>query len=392
MMAWRTVELGEVAQIDRVSIRPEDIGPGTTYLGLEDIQKGGEIINKQVVENGELKSSKFYFGPCHLLYGKLRPYLAKIAAPDFQGICSTDIIPLLPGEEIDRQYLLHFLRQEKVVEYAASRSSGANLPRLSPKELAKLKVALPPLAEQKRIAAILDEAYALRVKRHEALDHLDTLLQSTFIDMFGDPVKAEWPIESVEGIALKQKGSIRTGPFGSQLLHSEFVDEGVRVLGIDNVVANEFRAGEPRFITPEKYQKLQRYTVNPGDVLITIMGTCGRCAVVPPNVGAAINTKHLCCITLDYEKCIPIFLHAYFLLHPMARTYLDRSAKGAIMSGLNMSIIKQLPVLLPPLDLQRRFAAIVESIENQKARMRAHLGELDALFASLQHRAFNGEL
>lgn len=99
MMDWRTVELGEVAHIDRMSIQPENIEPGTIYLGLEDIQKGGEIISTQAVENGEIKSSKFRFSPNHLLYGKLRPYLAKIAAPGFQGICSTDIIPLLPGRK-----------------------------------------------------------------------------------------------------------------------------------------------------------------------------------------------------------------------------------------------------------------------------------------------------
>ena len=270
--------------------------------------------------------------------------------------------------------------------------TGVAQPQITRQTLSRLQIPLPPLAEQKRIAAILDAADALRAKRRETLAQLDTLLQSTFLDMFGDPETREWPMATVEEVALPKKGSIRTGPFGSQLLHSEFVDEGIRVLGIDNAVANEFREGEARYITHEKYKHLRRYTVRPGDVLITIMGTCGRCAIVPAGIEKSINTKHLCCITLDPEKCMPDFMHAYFLRHRLARTYLERNSKGAIMSGLNMEIIKKMPILLPPLPLQRRFATIVESVEQQKTRLRAHLTELDTLFASLQHRAFNGEL
>ena len=256
----------------------------------------------------------------------------------------------------------------------------------------KLRIPLPPLAEQKRIAGILDAADALRAKRRESLSQLDTLLQSTFLDMFGDPIGNGWEMVAVEDVARNEKRAIRTGPFGSQLLHSEFVDEGIRVLGIDNASANEFREGEPRFIAPQKYEQLRRYTVRPADILITIMGTCGRCAVVPDDVGVAINTKHLCCITLDRDKCLPEFMHAFFLEHPIARRYLERSARGAIMSGLNMGIIKALPIPMPPVDLQHRFASIVKSVEHQKASQRAHLAELDTLFASLQSRAFNGDL
>jgi type I restriction enzyme S subunit len=258
--------------------------------------------------------------------------------------------------------------------------------------LLELRIPIPPLAEQRRIADVLDQEETLRVRRRGALAQLDTLTQSIFLDFFGAPANHGWPMATISEIADPSDGSIRTGPFGSQLLHSEFVDEGVAVLGIDNAVANEFRWDELRFISHAKYRELKRYTVKPGDVLITIMGTCGRCAVVPDNVPLAINTKHLCCITLDQAKCLPVFVHAYFLRHPLARRYLDQTAKGAIMSGLNMGIIKAMLIPLPPIELQREFAACVAGSEKLTIAYRASLAELDALFATLQHRAFRGEL
>ena len=391
-MKWPTGALDSIAILDRQSIHPSEAEEATPYLGLEHVDGDGGINCNQTVGSAGLKSNKFQFSDRHVLFGKLRPYLRKIARPRFSGVCSTDIIPILPKDGVSRDYLFYFLRTPDTVNLATNRCSGVNLPRLSPKQLASFRVPLPPLAEQKRIAGILDAADSLRAKRREALAQLDTFLQSTFLDMFGDPVKSGWTMATVDAVASRQSGAIRTGPFGSQLLHSEFVDEGIRVLGIDNAVANEFREGEPRFITAQKYEQLRRYTVRPRDVLITIMGTCGRCAVLPDGIGTAINTKHLCCITLDHGKCLPEFMHAYFLEHPIARRYLERNAKGAIMSGLNMRIIKALPIPAAPLDLQHRFAAIVQSVDQQRTRQRAHLAELDTLFASLQSRAFQGDL
>src|SRR5207244_10135195 len=112
----------------------------------------------------------------------------------------------------------------------------------------------------------------------------------------------------VTELALPEPGSIRSGPFGSDLLHSEFTDDGVPVLGIDNVVTNDFVWGKRRFITPEKYDGLRRYRVYPGDVMVTIMGTVGRVAIAPSDLPECIMTKHLCTITRDRSKVESVYL------------------------------------------------------------------------------------
>jgi type I restriction enzyme S subunit len=161
-------------------------------------------------------------------------------------------------------------------------------------------------------------------------------------------------------------------------------------------VDNEFTWKRRRYITAEKYAGLQRYTVKPGDVLISIMGTCGRCAIVPDDIEAAINSKHLCCITLDWSKCLPEFLHTYFLLHPTARAYLAAQSKGSIMDGLNMGIIQDMPVELPCLQNQRTIGALANMLREKSEEVAGNYEQKCARFAELRqvllHKAFSGQL
>lgn len=374
--------------IERSTIAADQITSGTKYIGLEDITSGGEIVGASAVDCGELGSNKFTFDERHLLFGKLRPYLAKIARPNFAGICSTDILPIRPGPALDRNYLCHYLRTPKLVEMATTRSVGANLPRLSPAVLETFPVPLPPIEEQQRIAAILDKADELRAKRRAALTHLDSLTQSIFLDMVRSKAAASWPIVSIGDLAAPVPGSIRTGPFGSQLLHSEFVDSGIAVLGIDNVVENRFIAGRPRYISPEKYEGLRRYTVNPGDVLISIMGTCGRVAVAPPDLPLAINTKHLCCITTDRAVVSPEFLRAALLYDASVGAQLGSQARGAVMPGLNMNVIKQTRLVLPPLAEQSNLGQQLRQVDLTRSISSTAAEKLDQLASAMATAAF----
>lgn len=302
---------------------------------------------------------------------------------------------ILPKDDIDLNYLFYSLLSIDFNKYVA----GAAIPHIYFKDYKHEPFLWAPMSEQKRISSILDEAFdniaAAKANAEQNLKNARELFDNYMLDIFSKTGKG-WNKATVKDIAAHNKGSIRTGPFGSQLLHSEFVNKGIAVLGIDNAVANEFRWGKSRFITKEKYKQLERYTVHPGDVLITIMGTCGRCAVVPEDIPTAINTKHLCCITLDRMQCLPEYLHIYFLHSAKSQEFLKKHAKGAIMAGLNMGLIQNLPVILPPVKIQEEIVKAADNLRDEIQRLETTYNQkikaLDELKNALLHEAFSGNL
>ena len=345
--------------------------PDTRVNSKQALRKGDVLI---AASSGSLK-----------VVGKAGRIKSEVNAT-FGAFCKV----LRPTDAVDPVYFSHFFRTPEYRSRISHLAAGANINNLRNDDLNDLELPLPRLPEQRRIAAILDQADELRTKGRRTLTLLDELADSNFARLFTG--RNDVPTRSVHELLASTSGAMRTGPFGSQLLSSELVASGIPVLGIDNVVSNEFLPGKPRFIDSAKYQQLKKYTVRPGDVLITIMGTVGRCAVVPPNVGVAINTKHLCCITLDQEKCLPEYLRYYFLKHPDARNYLKSVSKGAIMDGLNMGLIRALPVRLPSISEQQAFVDFLGRCNDIRSDIREESVQLDELFASLQHRAFRGEL
>ena len=227
--------------------------------------------------------------------------------------------------------------------------------------LSQIKINIHDYEKQKRIVELLDKVSSIISKRKQELVELDDLIKARFIEMFGDP-EDDWEEVKIADICT----DMRTGPFGSALHHNEFVDSGIFVLGIDNAVENRFSYNRMRYITEEKYEKLKRYTVHPGDVIITIMGTVGRSAVIPKDMPKAINTKHLACLTPNTDMVDSYFLTNAFQIHPVIRQQLEYQSKGAIMDGLNLTIIKGLTFRLPPLDLQKQFIAFYNQVDKSK--------------------------
>ena len=363
-----------------------------------DVQSDGSVRWDQLpiraVSPKELAKSSVHAGDLLLTTSGNCARVAFVDRDD-GDVCASNFTRRLRADPAlaDPRYLFHLMRGDRFRGLCAPYIRGTTLENLSVKDaFAAVRLPLPPIEEQRRIASILDAADALRAKRRQALETLDSLTQSIFIEMFVDDVEAAWPQAAIEDLAATTPGSIRTGPFGSQLLHEEFVEDGpVAVLGIDNVVANDFRWGQRRFISEQKYEVLKRYTVHPGDVLVTIMGTTGRIAVVPDDVPCAINTKHLCCVTLDQGVCLPWFLWGCLRYHPGVLRQLG-ATRGAVMPGLNMGLIKGAVIPVPPLATQQEFVDRIADARGLQFSAANQAVEIERLFTSLQHRAFRGEL
>ena len=183
---WEKVKFNTICSFEKTSIKPENIISGTFYIGLESIEKEtGKILDKVSVIENELKSNKFYFDENFILYGKLRPYLNKVGNPDFEGICSTDIIPLKPflGKS-NKQFVTAVMRSSGFVSWANERCSGANLPRISPKEVEKYLIINPPVELQnkfaERVQIIKNQKRQAQESLQKSEDLFNSLLQKAF--------------------------------------------------------------------------------------------------------------------------------------------------------------------------------------------------------------------
>ncbi|MGA2765968.1 MAG: restriction endonuclease subunit S [Spirochaetia bacterium] len=297
------------------------------------------------------------------------------------------------GKQALPKFIFYFLFGPLGRAQVLSSFRGAAIGGIGKDFVRRVQIPLPRLSEQERIVSILEEADLLRRVRAHVEERTHGLIESLYLNTFWQSKDQKaWSAESVADLAEKRDGSIRTGPFGSQLLHSEFEDKGIPVLGIDNVVANDFRWTTARCISPEKFKQFERFRVFPGDVLVTIMGTVGRVSVAPDDLPLCISTKHLCVITPDRSKINPYFLWAALLFDPEVQRQKAGIGNGAIMEGWNSTIIRQLTLYLPPLALQHTFVAYIAEIVALKRQQAANRKLIEDLFDSLLSRAFRGDL
>lgn len=291
-------------------------------------------------------------------------------------------------ENVVNLYYLHFTLAKRGLNDTIT---GSAQPQITRESLSSVVVNLPPLDEQKRIAARLGKADRLRRLRRYALEVSEGYLQSLFLDMFGDPATNPmgWDITEIGEIAVGGRKGVNTGPFGTQLTSEDWSSEGPNVYGTYSIT-NEgtFVEESPKKIFDHSFKKLIRFSIQANDVIISRMGTVGRVCVIPENAPKGIISYHLIKVRPELTIVDPTYLKMFLIITANLGVGLQSSAKGAIMDGINADIVAREKILLPPLIKQEKFAAVAKRHERLRAQQREALRQAEHLFQTLLHQAF----
>jgi type I restriction enzyme, S subunit len=396
---WSDVKLGQVAEFingDR----------GKNYPSEGDfVDKGIPFINAGHLTDGEVDFSGMNYiseSRYHLLgSGKtrqndilycLRGSLGKTAIVRHEGdaAIASSLVIIRPSDDCNAGYLYHFLTSALGRSEVSKFDNGSSQPNLSANSVKNYHLPLPPLPEQRRIAEVLDRAEALRAKRRAALAQLDSLTQFLFLDLFGDPATnpKQFPTPQLaDAIELRGGFAFKSG---------DYVPDGIPLVRIGEVNRGGVTRESACFLPMTHEAAHARFIVHPGDMLMSLTGTTGK-----EDYGNVILLNDtFSCYFLNQRVALiepkPSVLEKHYLLHvfrnPKIRARLTIKSRGIRQANISNGDVLELQPPVPPIELQREFARRVSAVAKLKTTQRASLAELDALFASLQHRAFRGEL
>jgi type I restriction enzyme S subunit len=449
---WMWTELARVAKIGAEQVLPSKHPSQLfNYLALENIEQGsGKVVNFSPTRGGDIKSNKFKFTNRHVLYGKLRPYLRKAIAPEFEGISATDLLPLLPEDGVlDRHFLVLWLLSPQILEYVVAKQAGVKMPRLRSKDLGQMPLPLPPFPEQQCIVAKIESLFEQSQAARDALARIPqrmaqfrrAVLASAFRgglvehDPNDEPaasllerVRAERRCKWEEGLRVKGKDPARytyhepeppdtselpelpeawiwvelgellsfvgsgSTPKGGQKVYKT---SGIPFIRSQNVYPNGLRLDDIAYISEQIHTAMARTYIQPRDVLLNITGaSIGRSTIVPKNFGPANVNQHVCIIRLVPE-IEPQYL-SRFLNSLIGQAQIMESQSGVTRQGLNYSQLRKIIIPFAPIAEQRRIVAKIESlfaqaetIEHAASLALRRAGQIDQ---SILARAFRGEL
>jgi type I restriction enzyme S subunit len=402
--------------------------PHIRESGIRLIQTGNIGIGRFIDRSQKYISQRSFdalhckeVNPGDLLICRLAEPIGRACfAPDLgeRMITSVDVTILRADTELfDSRFISFCINTPECLRQCETVSGGTTRQRISRTNLGKIEIKAPNIRVQRRIAEILstvDEAIeqteALIAKYQQVKAGLmyDLFTRGITPDGHLRPTRAqaphlykesplgwipkEWDCLTVEELLAKTFSPMRSGPFGSALLKDELVEDGIPFLGIDNVFAERFVPVFRRFVPHQKFVELIRYAVFPGDVIITIMGTVGRCCVVPDYVTEALSSKHLWTMTFDDSRVFPELV-CWQLNHARwVKDWFARYSQGAVMEAIQSSTLRSLQLPVPKIDEQKlivsRYRGCTHLIEMEET----HAAKLQQQKHGLMHDLLTGRV
>lgn len=378
-MSTKTLELGDLYRSNLRSVNPAKFESENFELFSVPAYERGQPDHVRGIDIG---SSKVLIEPGDVLLCRIVPHIRRAwvvpSGSKVQQIGSGEWI-VLRHNGVDPRYLRHFLLSDGFHRdfMRTVAGVGGSLMRARPAQAAKIRIPLPPLPEQRRIASILDQADELRAKSSLANSRLREIADLALKD-------------AITGAAMVPLGDhlsfLTSGSRGWARYYSA---QGSPFIRIQNVGKDELLAADLATVDAPRNQEALRTRTRPGDVLMSITADLGRAAVVPPELGGANISQHLALMRprgLDSR-----FLSAYLSSESCRRELMSLN-RGATKQGLNFDDVKSIPVPLIPEAQQLKLANLLSLVDKRRRLTQQHLAKLDELFASLQHRAFRGEL
>jgi type I restriction enzyme S subunit len=396
------VPLGEVLEF--VS-RPEKVEPQKIYsiLGAHWYARG--LYIKETKPGSQIRSQTVYrVTEGDFVYNRLFGWKGSFAVATKQThncYVSNEFQSFsIASDKLDDHYLWYYFSRATVWDEALGLSTGSTATsrnRLKVDKLLNMEIPLPPLHEQRRIVARIEELAAriaeARGLRAQAAEEAEALVVSTARNIIAE---LDQEIKPVRCWLDPEREGIQTGPFGAQLSSKEFVDSGVPVLTIGNVQYSGLELDHIQHVSIEKAEHLARYKIQEGDILFARMGTVGRCCVVPSSAEGWLINYHIIRVALDRTQIDPRYVHWTIHTSKDVEEYLTVKIRGATRQGVNSTIVGGIPCRVPPLPEQRRIVAYLDDLQTRVdavKRLQADTAaELDALLPAVLDRAFRGAL
>jgi type I restriction enzyme, S subunit len=400
MSQWPAAQLGKVIQQRKDFVLIDDF---TEYKRCRVQLHAEGIVLRDTVSGAEIKTKKQQV--CKAGDFLVAEIDAKVGGfgivPDeLDGaiVSSHYFLFDVKEDQLNRSFLDYFIRTPNFRDQVTAQGS-TNYAAIRPNDVLGYEIPLPPLSDQRRIVVRIEELAAkikeARILRINSANETEAILRSAVTRLDQD-LRRTNSVAVLENYASAERGAIRSGPFGSALLHSEFVVDGIPAIGIQDVQENRFKLTRRWNITPEKAEELRRYTVKPRDIVVTVMGTLGRACVVPDDIPWIVSTKHVWTVTLDQTLAEPKWVSYWLNFSGLVRDKLLGQGTGTAIPGLNGEKIRALSLPDIPLLDQRNIVAELDALHAQVdalTRLQADTAaELDALLPSILDKAFKGEL